>query len=137
MRSDFLPGDGTIDAIREEHRENLARKTDPNAVAPNPYMMARVALLLREIDRLTAATAELSLPTPFPPAGSELASQKTPQHLSGYRYRRGTEFKRNSDPRRREIDGIRKPRRRFVFAPAIGILGRSFRGYHSCRRGLG
>jgi hypothetical protein len=50
---DWLPGDGSLDAIRAEHAENLARWSDPSKMQPSPYALATAVALLAEIDRLT------------------------------------------------------------------------------------
>lgn len=68
----FLPGDGSIDAIREDHAEQLRRIGDTDAVMPNPFMVAQVASLLAEIDRLTAL-----VPKPSAPSKETLAEEVT------------------------------------------------------------
>lgn len=53
----FLPGDGSIEAIREDHAEQLRRIGDKDAVSPNPFMVAQVSALIAEIDRLSVMLA--------------------------------------------------------------------------------
>jgi hypothetical protein len=50
-----LPGDGSIEAIRTQHAEHLRLIEDKSPGLPNPYIVALVAVLLAEIDRLAAS----------------------------------------------------------------------------------
>ncbi len=59
LRQDWLPGDGSLRAIREEHEFDCIKNIDPGAVKPSPYQLARVAFLLQQIDTRDATIAEL------------------------------------------------------------------------------
>ena len=65
-RHDWLPGDGSLLAIREEYELDCIKRTDPGAVPPNPYQMARVGFLLDEIDARDAEIARLRAFAPSP-----------------------------------------------------------------------
>jgi hypothetical protein len=51
-RRDFLPGDGSIHAIRSEHELNRVKLADGRHEAVHHPCFARVEKLLAEIDRL-------------------------------------------------------------------------------------
>lgn len=53
-----LPGDGSIEAIRAKHADDIQRIACKEVALPNPYTVAQVAVLLAEIDRLSALAPE-------------------------------------------------------------------------------
>lgn len=56
----WLPGNGSLDAIRADHEKDWSEWNDPNKADPSPYEFTQIELLLREIDARDATIRALT-----------------------------------------------------------------------------